>query len=170
MLCLLLALCAMLGTGWAPNLRNTSGHALGERWQIVRFLHKDGWTINRVAVEFGRSIEQVPHHVLAGFYLGRLLEQTDRTDEAVEHYRRMGRAQIEAQLPDAALDSLTRVVKLRPDSVDARNELAVLLIRTGQLDAAIEQFEEALRRAPRNAGIERNLERARALRRERDGG
>ena len=55
MLRLVLALCAMLGTGWAPNLRNTSGHDLGERWQIVRFLHKDGWTINRVAVEFGRS-------------------------------------------------------------------------------------------------------------------
>ena len=51
----LLALVCAFHVVWAPTFRNTSGHDLGERWQIVRFLQKDGWTINRVATEFGRS-------------------------------------------------------------------------------------------------------------------
>ena len=73
----------------------------------------------------------------------------------------MAFAKIPGQLP-AAIAQYEEAVRLKPDFVDARNDLAVIYAETGRLDAAIEQMEIAARLNPASTGIRYNLEKMKA--------
>jgi Flp pilus assembly protein TadD len=57
-------------------------------------------------------------------------------------------------------------VRLKPDLVEARNNLAVHYAETGRLDAAIEQLEIAARRDPASTAVRDNLEKLKARRKQ----
>jgi Flp pilus assembly protein TadD len=59
-------------------------------------------------------------------------------------------------------------VELQPEFVQARNNLGILLARSGRLDEAIEQFRQALEIEPGSAEVRRNLDIALAGRRPAD--
>jgi protein O-mannosyl-transferase len=75
----------------------------------------------------------------------------------------MAFAKIPGQLP-AAITQYEEAVRLKPDFVDARNNLAVHYAEIGRLDAAIEQMEIAARLNPASTGIRYNLEKMKARR------
>ncbi|MBI4602772.1 MAG: tetratricopeptide repeat protein, partial [Planctomycetes bacterium] len=60
-------------------------------------------------------------------------------------------------------------VRLEPTFAEARNNLGAVLLGQGKLAEAEEQFERALEARPDFTEARRNLERTRALRRERGG-
>ena len=57
-----------------------------------------------------------------------------------------------------AIAHLFRAVELQPEFVQARNNLGILLARSGRLDEAIEQFRQALEIEPGSAEVRRNLD------------
>ncbi len=63
-----------------------------------------------------------------------------------------------------AADHLRRAVELRPDFLEAHNNLGILLAGSGRLDEAIAQFRRALEIAPASAEVRRNLDLALARR------
>ena len=82
------------------------------------------------------------------------------------HYNfAMTLAKISGRLPDA-IAHFEEVVRLKPDFVDARNNLAVYYAQTGRLEAAIEQLEIAARLNPASAAIRDNLEQLKARRKQ----
>jgi Flp pilus assembly protein TadD len=54
-------------------------------------------------------------------------------------------------------------VRLAPDSIQVRNNLAVVLARTGRIPEAIAQLQAAQQIDPANAEISRNLAKLQAL-------
>ena len=59
-------------------------------------------------------------------------------------------------------------MELQPDFFEARNNLGILLARSGRLDEAIEQFRKALEIDPGSAEVRKNLDIALAGRRPAD--
>ena len=61
-----------------------------------------------------------------------------------------------------ALELVTlELVSLEPGNPDFRNNLGILLVRTGAIAAALKEFEAALKTNPAHAAARRNLELAR---------
>jgi len=58
---------------------------------------------------------------------------------------------------DDALPHFREAVRLSPDSVGARANLAAALSRRGDFEAAVEQLREAVRLRPHHAGLQANL-------------
>src|ERR1051326_6335319 len=54
-----------------------------------------------------------------------------------------------------AISLYKQLVELQPDSVEARTNLGVVLAHAGHYDEAVAQYQEALKRAPKNPVIER---------------
>jgi len=100
--------------------------------------------------------------------------------EAIQHFERAiqldpNRADVHYALANLlfarqdfqrAADSYGATVRLRPSDARARNNLGIALINLGNVDAAIQQFEQAVQLQPDYAEATKNLERARALPRE----
>lgn len=99
----------------------------------------------------GRSREsKLLYHLLAGELAGH----SHRLDLAVEHYlqaarlsrdprvaQRAVRVALFARQPAAALRAARRWVALAPDAAPAHETLAALSVRSGRIDAALEQLE-----------------------------
>jgi tetratricopeptide (TPR) repeat protein len=103
--------------------------------------------------------------------LGAALQDDDRLDDAIEHYRRavairsdyapaynnMGAAlRSKGQASDAA-SAYERALALRPDYREAHYNLANLLLDEGQVDEAIGHFRAALESTPGAADVHNNL-------------
>ena len=70
-----------------------------------------------------------------------------------------------AKIPGRLLDAIGHfeaAVRLKPDFVDARNNLAIYYAQTGRLEDAIEQLEIAVRLNPASTAIRDNLEKLKA--------
>jgi Flp pilus assembly protein TadD len=72
-------------------------------------------------------------------------------------------AKMPGRLPDAIRHG-ERAVRLRPDFVDARSNLAVYYAQTGRLEDAIEQLEIAARLNPASSAIRDDLRKLKATR------
>jgi protein O-mannosyl-transferase len=83
------------------------------------------------------AIAESPRSWLAHFDLGKLLLDTGRTDQGLEHLR--------------------RTIELKPDNVDAYNDIGSELLRQGRTAEALSFYEKALRYEPDSAMTRYNL-------------
>jgi len=65
------------------------------------------------------------------------------------------------RLPEAIAE-LNEALRLRPDYVEAHNNLGNALLQSGRIDEAIVEYEEVLRLRPDNVAARGNLELIRA--------
>ena len=86
------------------------------------------------------TLEKNPSAWIAHNNLGNLLEDQDRTDEAMEHYR--------------------LALQYKPDFADAHNNLGTLLVERGDIFEAIDHYRQALERRPGAAPFHFNLGKA----------
>src|SRR5262249_55220275 len=63
--------------------------------------------------------------------------------------------------PEMALDSYRELVAIEPGNADFRNNFGILLVRSGKVAEAVEQFEAALKADAAHRAARRNLELAR---------
>ncbi len=89
--------------------------------------------LDRAEALLGEAIERVPSHSDALNQLGNLSAMRNRTDLALEYYR--------------------RATESAPRNAVARDNYARFLLRSGRHAEAVEQFEEALRMRPRSAKL-----------------
>lgn len=98
-------------------------------------------TRNRVwsnpIVLWGEAVDKAPEHYRPRLLLGEALEDAGRRPEAIDEYR--------------------TAIALRPSVADGYLKLGQLLARTGQLDAAREQFRQAVRVDPGNRDVRQSM-------------
>ena len=73
----------------------------------------------------------------------------------------MQRGQLRRRIA-AAAECYRELAALNPDNADIRNNLGIILAKTGDLAGAAEQFEAALKANPSHETARRNLEQVRA--------
>jgi Tfp pilus assembly protein PilF len=71
-------------------------------------------------------------------------------------------AAIAAREFSLAADNYRELVGLEPDNADFRNNFGIILVQTGDLTGAIDQFEAAVKANPSHQAARRNLEQVRA--------
>jgi Tfp pilus assembly protein PilF len=132
--------------------------------------------------QFRRAVRLEPGYTNAHFNLGTALLAQGKLQEAASNLRgvasahpddRAAREQLTAALVRMASDAVAagqvmsaetayrELVGLDPANADLRNNLGILLAKTGDLKGAVEQFEAALRANPSHAAARRNLEQLR---------
>ncbi len=116
-------------------------------------------------------LELTPSHPLASHYLGVVLYQRDRLDEAIplleraaadhsqepEFHSNLGLALAAADRHDDAIAAYQRTLRLKPDHAIARNNLGLALQAAARLPAAIAAFREAIALVPDFAQAHWNL-------------
>lgn len=100
-------------------------------------------------VHLRHAVELAPETAVFHHNLGRFLAADGRLSEATAHFE--------------------RAVRLDPRSLEAHHSLGVALLKAGRVDGAIGQFLEGLEIQPDHLGLQRNLMRARAIKRRRQG-
>jgi tetratricopeptide (TPR) repeat protein len=139
--------------------------------------------IDAAVDQFRRAVDADPGYVNARFNLGSALLTQGRAAKAAENLRAVAvahpddavaRARLVISLTRLAADAVAagqfttalglyrELVGLDPGNADLRNNLGILLARTGDRTAAIQQFEAALNANPSHAAARRNLEQLRA--------
>jgi tetratricopeptide (TPR) repeat protein len=98
--------------------------------------------VRRLAAEYAARSRRNPSDFAAAMIEGLLLSRLDPDAEAIE----------------AALAAFRRAISIAPGSLAARLSLASLLRSTGQRDAAVSEYGQALVRAP-DAGSRRRIHR-----------
>ena len=119
-----------------------------------------------------------PNRRIVHFFVGAAYYETDRPQAAVEHLslaiaaypnfidflNTMGHALRLAGKPEAALDYYERALAIKPDYAralegagQALNRSGETLLRTGEVDAALEKFRTAVARRPGNWFFQYNL-------------
>ena len=96
------------------------------------------------AVHFENAVRLYPSHPEAHHYLGKVLEQLGKPEEAVDHYEQ-----------DLQIGG--------EKNANGHNYVGVLLGKLGQLDRAAEHFERALQINPKNLKARENLAKAREM-------
>jgi Flp pilus assembly protein TadD len=126
---------------------------------------------------FTAALEADPQYASARVNLARALEQLGRTDEAIAQFRTAADASPDPETHFAmgALLAKQRRIKeaarafeaalaINPDHVAARANLANCQLFTGDVEAAIRNYEAVLRARPGDEAVRKNLEVARELR------
>jgi Flp pilus assembly protein TadD len=62
------------------------------------------------------------------------------------------------------MEQFAEALEIKPDSVEAHNNLGLALLQLGRSGEAIDQFQQALRIKPDYPEAQRNLQRAQAAR------
>jgi tetratricopeptide (TPR) repeat protein len=107
-------------------------------------------------------------------YLGNLILQRGRVDEAIAQYQRaleinpdlasahtdLANALLKKRQVEEAIIHAKRAVEIEPHVAGAHNNLAIILLKARRADEAITQFESALRIAPRYTEAHLNLAKA----------
>ena len=135
---------------------------------------------------YERAARIAPDDPKAHYNLGNALAQGERRREAIEHYEAalmlrpdfsMARAALRAaryELVDLlireerfaeAAEELREVLRREPEQVEARFNLGLALVRLGQIDEAIAQYEQVLHLRPDLAEAHAALAEAERLRR-----
>jgi tetratricopeptide (TPR) repeat protein len=132
--------------------------------------------------EFRAALQADPRSGRAHRNLGDLLSSQGRTADAIEHLERaleidphdgaasydLGTVLLESGRPQDALHAFADAIKWLPASAsaEAHNNLGICFGSIGQLDAAITEFELALRLKPELEDARRNLQMALRVRQE----
>ena len=82
---------------------------------------------------------------------------SDASENAHVMFNVLGAAQTTLGAYDAALESYTRSLKIRPDYAEAHNNLGNMWVTSGDADKAVAEFKEALRLKPEYADAYSNL-------------
>lgn len=112
-----------------------------------------------------------PDHATALYLYGRLLEQTGRDIEAVEHLKRavaaspvyfaahlaLGNMHLKLEHMEDAYTSFNRALQLKPGHFDALNGLGQTLCRAGRLREAISILQQAVKNYPDQSAAYFNL-------------
>jgi len=119
---------------------------------------------------YRRILMVVPEHPDAVHYLGILLHQRDRSDEAVEliarslellptasRFNNFGNVLVERGDLEEAAAAYRRSLELDPDRADIHNNVGSLLNTLGRHEEARLAFEQALARDPAHVGALANL-------------
>lgn len=145
-----LAFTAMVCAGCSASLPTSPdaqpGSSEGPLWSEVQVTNAD------ISPQY-RKTGSLLYHVLAGEIAGYRGEM----EVALEHYltaieltedpgvaERAMRIAVFGDAYPPALKAARRWVELAPDSLDARRSLALLYLRSGQTEQAVETFEQAL--------------------------
>lgn len=106
-------------------------------------------------------------------FANKLMRIRDRLPDAIEHFEAVVRLRpnepeahyalgcayaLTANKTDAAIEQLETATKLNPNYVQAHNDLAFVLLRSGQRDRALAHVEASLRLKPGNDQARRLLE------------
>jgi predicted TPR repeat methyltransferase len=111
---------------------------------------------------YRRILDVAPDHPDALHFLGVLLHQRDRSDEAVEliersialdpgqpgRYNNLGNVLVERGRLAEAAEAYRRVIALEPRHADAYNNLGALLRTQGQFEEAAAAYEQAIELNP----------------------
>jgi tetratricopeptide (TPR) repeat protein len=113
------------------------------------------------------SLRIRPQDAQVHYNLGVALVEQGRVEAAIEHFAEA--LEIDPQLVDArrnlvfvvdeAIAGYRRALQLTPDNAQMHNNLGVLLLRKGEVDAAIHHFSEAVRIDPNDRIAQENLDR-----------
>jgi tetratricopeptide (TPR) repeat protein len=114
---------------------------------FAKFLEETG-DYSRAVTEWKRVGELLPYHFGPCFYLGKLFARMGRHAEAEQ--------------------SLTKTLQLRPDVVEAMDELGQVLAKQRKTQAAFDYFDQALRLQPGNARLHLHIAEALASQNKRD--
>jgi tetratricopeptide (TPR) repeat protein len=121
---------------------------------------------------FQTAVDIYPEYDLARNYLGMLLAQQGKLDDAILQFRaalqanprsifameQLGNA-LEAQgQPDAAMEEYRQMLQIEPNNVRAMNDIGTLLWHQGKLDDAIAMFQTAIKIDPASKTLQRNLD------------
>lgn len=87
-----------------------------------------------------RFLEQAPDYLLPHLYLGEIYRRQGKMDEAVEKYRAVGRTYSVRGAPRRAVAVYRMAVGLAPIDVEVRRPLIELLIDSGEIDGALEEY------------------------------
>jgi protein O-mannosyl-transferase len=137
-LCLVVAWGAAAMVAAWPNLRRAFSMAgalavlvlMGCAWRQTTYWRNSETLWNRaLACTSGNS--------LAHYSLAVAISIPGREEEAIRHYR--------------------EALKIKPDYVDAYNNLGATLAERGEIDAAIATYEDALKHAPNDVDVNSNL-------------
>jgi protein O-mannosyl-transferase len=79
-------------------------------------------------VLYGHALDVTPNNYLADCYLGSVLTNGGRYDEAIFHFR--------------------RAIDIKPDYADARCKLGVVFEKTGRLEEAADEYQRVLKDRP----------------------
>jgi tetratricopeptide (TPR) repeat protein len=104
--------------------------------------------------EFDEELSIDPRNAGAEYVLGEMARQQDQWPEAVEHFRKaaqledsfadaligLGRSLTAGDKPEQAIEPLQRAAKLQPANPAVHYHLAIALRRTGNKDAADQEF------------------------------
>jgi tetratricopeptide (TPR) repeat protein len=113
------------------------------------------------AGEWQLPVDPLPPDLMYEVLLGEIAGQRGRLDVAVPAYLRAARVSDDARVAEratrvavyardeaAAVTAAKRWIELEPDSLEARQALATLFIRGGQVDRAVAALEEVMALAP----------------------
>lgn len=83
-----------------------------------------------------------PDDIGIGEQLARIFEAREDYDTACKEYQKVSRLYEENGQLQKSLDALERIKAIRPDDIEAREEIARLLVETGQTDNALQEYLE----------------------------
>jgi len=149
---------------------------LAPDWPQARFYYANGLCelgqLDQAVQNYQAAIKLQPDYAEAALRLARTLSQMNRLEEATAAYEHLLR--LEPQNPAGwfslgvlqqrlgrlaeAADSYKKALQLAPDLNEARCNLASVLAGQGQIEAAISQLHEVLRRDPNHAEAQRGLQ------------
>jgi tetratricopeptide (TPR) repeat protein len=86
------------------------------------------------------AIEAAPTYLPLHLRLAEIFAQGDRTEDAVAKYQIVADLYIVREEPRQAIGVYKRILRLQPMDVVARSRLIDLLISTGEIDQALEQY------------------------------
>ena len=117
------------------------------RYNLANALALQG-DLSAAAANFREVLSAVPNDIPA-------------RDHLVDALTRLATSTFSSGQLEAAGTYLRELVQLEPGNADLHNNFGIVLVRTGEIASAIEQFEAALRAEPAHQAARRNLDLAR---------
>ena len=159
----------------APNIAEAHGN-LG-----LDLLQKG--QVDEAIIQFQKALEIRPNYAEAHNNLGNSFSQKGQMEEAIGRVPKGFGNQSQIMLRSAIilalhfskksrsmrrLFSIKRALEIDPGNIEAHNNLGVALIQKGQWDGAVYQFQEVVRLKPDYEGAQNNLQKAKAMARQRE--
>jgi tetratricopeptide (TPR) repeat protein len=127
--------------------------------------------IDEAVRQYHKALELNPEYADALVNLGLALSKSGQTDPAIEYYRKalkinpdlekthnnLAKAFASKSFTEQARHHFLEAIRLAPDQMDFRIDYAVFLDQRGDIDGAINQYNEIIRLDPKNPTAQHNL-------------